>query len=119
MGQTLFDLLNGQNLVLYADDELRQQALSTVSIETPRGWRIAKEKASKKIDAIVALSMACVTAMAHRGDLSSRATRGALIVHYTLANKKSFRSTGPFMSANRSKNRAPLSFKLSVALFAF
>jgi uncharacterized protein YbdZ (MbtH family) len=76
MGQTLFDLLNGQNLVLYADDELRQQALSTVSIETPRGWRIAKEKASKKIDAIVALSMACVTAMAHHGDLSSRATRG-------------------------------------------
>jgi hypothetical protein len=76
MGQTLFDLLNGQNLVLYADDELRQQALSTVSVETPRGWRIAKEKASKKIDAIVALSMACVAAMNHRGELSNRAARG-------------------------------------------
>jgi hypothetical protein len=76
MGQTLFDLLNGQNLVLYADDELRQQALSTVSVETPRGWRIAKEKTSKKIDAIVALSMACVSAMAHRAELSSRAARG-------------------------------------------
>lgn len=76
MGQSLFDLLNGQNLVLYADDELRQQALSTVSVEPPRGWRIAKEKASKKIDAIVALSMACVAAIAHRGELSSRAARG-------------------------------------------
>ena len=53
MGQTLFNLINGRNLVLYADDELRQQALSTVSVETPRGWRIAKEKASKKTDAIV------------------------------------------------------------------
>jgi phage terminase large subunit-like protein len=72
MGQTLFDLLNGENLVLYADTELRQQALSTVSIETPRGWRIAKEKASKKIDAIVALSMACVAAMAHRAEMGSR-----------------------------------------------
>ena len=62
MGQTLFDLLSGQNLVLYPSDELRQQALSTVAVENPRGWRIAKEKASKKIDAIVALAMACVAA---------------------------------------------------------
>jgi phage terminase large subunit-like protein len=76
MGQTLFDLLNGQNLVLYPSDELRQQALSTVAIENPRGWRIAKEKASKKIDAIVALAMACVAAMAHRGEISSRSARG-------------------------------------------
>jgi phage terminase large subunit-like protein len=60
MGQALYDLLSGQNLVLYPDGELRQQALSTVSIETPRGWRIAKEKASRKIDAIVALAMACL-----------------------------------------------------------
>lgn len=48
-GQTLFDLLTGQDLVLYPSDELRQQALSTVAVENPRGWRIAKEKASKKI----------------------------------------------------------------------
>ena len=58
MGQTLFDLLTGKNLVLYPSEELSQQALSTVAIENPRGWRIAKEKASKKIDAIVALAMA-------------------------------------------------------------
>src|SRR6266542_1577611 len=76
MGQTLFDLLNGQNLVLYASDELRQQALSTVAVENPRGWRIAKEKASKKIDAIVALAMACCAAMAHRGEIGSRSARG-------------------------------------------
>jgi hypothetical protein len=76
MGQTLFDLLTGQNLVLYSSDELRQQALSTVAVENPRGWRIAKEKASKKIDAIVALAMACVSAMAHRGEMGSRSARG-------------------------------------------
>jgi hypothetical protein len=76
MGQTLFDLLNGKSLVLYPSDELRQQALSTVAIENPRGWRIAKEKASKKIDAIVALAMACCAAMAHRGEIGKRAARG-------------------------------------------
>jgi hypothetical protein len=63
MGQTLFDLLNGRNLKLYPSAELRQQALSTVAIENPRGWRIAKEKASKKIDAIVAVAMASVGAV--------------------------------------------------------
>jgi phage terminase large subunit-like protein len=63
MGTVLFDLLKGRNLRLYPDDELREQALNTIAIETPRGFRIAKEKASKKIDAIVALSMACVAAL--------------------------------------------------------
>ncbi len=63
MGHTLFDLLNGKNLRLYSAEELRQQALNTVAIENPRGWRIAKEKASRKIDAIVALAIACVAAI--------------------------------------------------------
>jgi hypothetical protein len=58
--------------VLYPSDELRQQALSTVAIENPRGWRIAKEKASRKIDAIVVLAMACCAAMAHRGEIGRR-----------------------------------------------
>jgi hypothetical protein len=30
-----------------------------VAIETPRGWRIAKEKQAHKIDVVVALAMAC------------------------------------------------------------
>jgi len=76
MGQTLFDLLTGLNLEVYPADELRQQALSTVAVENPRGWRIAKEKASKKIDAIVALAMACVAAMEHPGEIGSRSARG-------------------------------------------
>jgi phage terminase large subunit-like protein len=63
MGQVLFDLLEGRNLTLYPSAELREQALNAVAIESPRGFRIAKEKASKKIDAIVALAMACVAAL--------------------------------------------------------
>ena len=76
MGQTLFDLLTGNNLEIYPAQDLREQALSTVAVENPRGWRIAKEKASKKIDAIVALAMACCAAMAHRGEIQSRVARG-------------------------------------------
>jgi phage terminase large subunit-like protein len=63
MGQVLFDLVKGRNILLYPDAELREQALNTVAIETGRGFRIAREKASHKIDAIVALSMACVAAL--------------------------------------------------------
>jgi hypothetical protein len=63
MGQALFDLLTGKTLRLYPADDLRAQALNTVAIESPRGWRLAKEKASRKIDAVVALAMACVAAL--------------------------------------------------------
>jgi phage terminase large subunit-like protein len=63
MGQALFDVIKGRTLTVYPSDELRQQALNCVAVETPRGVRITKEKASKKIDAIVALSMACVAAL--------------------------------------------------------
>jgi hypothetical protein len=62
-GQALFDLLNGRNLKMYPAADLRKQALDTVAVENPRGWRIAKDKASKKIDAIVALAMACCVAI--------------------------------------------------------
>ena len=63
MGQALFDLLTGRNLRLYPSAELRTQALNTVSVDSSRGWRISKEKASAKIDAIVALAMAAVAAL--------------------------------------------------------
>lgn len=65
MGQVVFDLLNGKNIKLYPAEDLRQHALNTVAVESSRGWRIAKEKAGSKIDAIVALSMACVAAIRH------------------------------------------------------
>jgi hypothetical protein len=63
MGQALFDLLTGHNLILYPSDEFRAQALNTVSVDSSRGWRIAKERSSAKIDSIAALAMACVGAL--------------------------------------------------------
>ena len=63
MGQVLWDLLTGKNLLLYPSAGLRAQAMNCVAVETPRGHRISKEKAANKIDSIVALSMACVAAL--------------------------------------------------------
>jgi phage terminase large subunit-like protein len=65
MGQALFDLLTGRNIRIYPSVELRGQALNTVSVESTRGWKISKEKASQIIDAIVALAMAAVAALDH------------------------------------------------------
>jgi phage terminase large subunit-like protein len=58
MGQCLFDVVKHQSLKLYADADMRKEASFAVGKETPRGMRIVKEKASHKIDAIVALAMA-------------------------------------------------------------
>ncbi len=57
-GQALYDAIKHKTLKLYRDEELRKEAKFAVGKETPRGMRIVKEKASHKIDAIVALAMA-------------------------------------------------------------
>jgi phage terminase large subunit-like protein len=62
-GQAVFDLIRERRLRLYPDAELRRHALNAVAVETGRGWRLAKEKASRKIDGLVALSFACLDAL--------------------------------------------------------
>jgi phage terminase large subunit-like protein len=56
--QNLFELIEGRNLVLYPDAPMRLAVSRAVAIETSRGWRIAKEKQSHKIDVVVALAQA-------------------------------------------------------------
>lgn len=62
MSETLAGLLNNQSLMLYQNQELRQHLLNAEAKETPRGWRLIKKKASRKIDLAVALAMACQAA---------------------------------------------------------
>ena len=57
-GQTLYDAVKHRTLKLYPDDQLRKEASFAIGKEGPRGIRIVKEKASHKIDSIVALAMA-------------------------------------------------------------
>ena len=44
--------------MLYPDAAMRLAVSRAVAIETSRGWRIAKEKQSHKIDVVVALAQA-------------------------------------------------------------
>jgi phage terminase large subunit-like protein len=59
----LYELIKGRNLAAYPDDALRLAVQRSVAIETSRGWRITKEKASHKIDVVVALGMAALGAV--------------------------------------------------------
>jgi len=63
MGESLYSLIKGKTLVAYPDDDIEAHILNATGVETARGFRIAKEKASKKIDLAVALSMACCAAL--------------------------------------------------------
>jgi phage terminase large subunit-like protein len=61
--QGLWELIESRGLILYPDAAMRLAASRAVAIESPRGWRIAKEKQSHKIDVIVALGMAAHAAV--------------------------------------------------------
>jgi len=61
--QNLFELIKGKNLVVYEDAALRLAINRAVAVEGTRGWRIAKEKQSHKIDVVIALGMACLAAV--------------------------------------------------------
>ncbi len=61
--QNLYELVEGRNLVLYPDAAMRLAVSRAVAVETSRGWRIAKEKQSHKIDVVIALAMAAHAAV--------------------------------------------------------
>jgi phage terminase large subunit-like protein len=59
----LYELIKGGNVVVYPDEVVRLAVARSIAIETPRGWRIAKEKQSHKVDVVVALGMAALGAV--------------------------------------------------------
>lgn len=61
--QNLFELIKSQGIAVYPDDEIRLAVQRAIALETTRGWRIAKEKSSHKIDSVVALAMAALAAV--------------------------------------------------------
>jgi len=58
----LFNAIISGQVRHYKSPDLDEAVRNAITIETPRGIRLAKEKASRKIDALVALSMANATA---------------------------------------------------------
>jgi phage terminase large subunit-like protein len=63
IGTNLFELIKARGLVAYPDANLRLAISRAVAVETPRGWKISKEKQSHKIDVVVALAMAAHAAV--------------------------------------------------------
>jgi phage terminase large subunit-like protein len=59
----LYEVIKGRNLVVYEDADLTQAINWAVAVETSRGWKISKEKASHKIDVVVALAQAALGAV--------------------------------------------------------
>jgi ABC-type sulfate transport system permease component len=65
--QNLFELISAGNIVAYPDAAMRLAVSRAVAVETSRGWRISKEKASHKIDVVVALAMSALAAVRSQG----------------------------------------------------
>jgi len=65
MASNLFDAFNNKTLRVYAAQDLREHALNAISVETPRGYTIKKERSAGKIDGLIALAMAMQAAMVH------------------------------------------------------
>jgi phage terminase large subunit-like protein len=59
----VYELIKGRNLAVYPDAEMRLAVSRCVALETSRGWRIAKEKTSHKVDVVIALAMAALGAV--------------------------------------------------------
>ena len=66
MSSNLFELIKGGNLVAYDDPAITGAVRSCVAVETSRGYRVAKEKTSSRIDVVIALAMAALPAV-HEG----------------------------------------------------
>jgi phage terminase large subunit-like protein len=80
----LYELIKGRNLRVYPQDEMRLAIQRCVALETSRGWRIAKEKASHKIDVVVALAQAALGAV----------LQGQAIQRYEYITPSSYRPGG-------------------------
>jgi phage terminase large subunit-like protein len=66
--QNLYELIQAQQLLCYADPGMRLAISRAVALETPRGWRISKTTQSHKIDVVVALAMASHAAVLYQNE---------------------------------------------------
>jgi hypothetical protein len=63
MAENLHSLIKGRNLAVYPNEAIRLAVARSVAVEGSRGWKIAKDKQSHKIDVVIALGMAALSAV--------------------------------------------------------
>ena len=69
---TLFNFIKDRNLAVYPSEEIDLAISRAVALEIPnRGWKISKEKASHKIDVVVAMAQALYAAVSDDSNLSA------------------------------------------------
>jgi len=68
IGENLFSLIRGRNLLVYPDRQIRTAVSRTVAIEGSRGWKIAKDRQSSRIDIVIALGMAALACAKAQGE---------------------------------------------------
>jgi hypothetical protein len=69
VSQNLCELIEGQGIVLYPDEQMRMAASCAVAVETPRGWRIGKQQQTHKVDLVV--PWRCRRGLRCKGSLST------------------------------------------------
>lgn len=88
---------------IYPDEEMRLAISRCVALETSRGWRIAKERASHRIDVIVALAQAALGAVkGGQGGLSD-----AMLEYYAREIAQSARPDDSGLCANLNCKNGP------------
>jgi phage terminase large subunit-like protein len=90
----LFQLVRSRSLQVYPDADMRRRVLATVASESSRGWKLAKEKQSNKIDVVVALSMAALAAVRRMGYAPARVAQFGSDPHEALAELFNVRHSG-------------------------
>jgi phage terminase large subunit-like protein len=63
MGENLFQLIKGRNLLVYPDEAIRTAVSRAIAVEGARGWKIAKDKQSHRIDIVIAMGMAALACL--------------------------------------------------------
>jgi phage terminase large subunit-like protein len=63
MGSNLFGLIRARSIIAYPDNAIHTALSHAIVKESARGLQISKEKASHKIDVVVALAMAALAAV--------------------------------------------------------
>jgi Phage Terminase len=94
--QNLYELIKAGNLVVYPDEHIRLAISRAVAIETPRGWRIGKDKQTHKIDVGVALGMAALGAV--QGGIAGQAIDWGAALRQ-VAGMQPYRGYGRHMQA--------------------
>lgn len=103
MAGGLLDVIRKQQFTMYPAADLREAVSKTIAIESSRGWRLGKAKASDRVDPIVALAMALLVCVRGIGGAARSRRR-------TCTSFSAYRVTRSRAGRRRSTSRSAIRF---------